>query len=248
MDLYLPKGRDNFPVLHFVHGGAWIIGNKNQVIPGIGAYRILGQGFASRGIGVAISNYRLAPEHKHPAQIVDVSRAWAWLYHNISSYGGDSSNLFLMGQSSGGHLVSLLSTDERYLNSLNIPIDSIKGTITMSGVYDLETLGPVHWLRDDPSLFIQQIFGNDTETLKKASPSNYVNSELPAFMVLIAENDPIAIKRQAPPFVLNLHRNNVLYDFAIMKGKNHITSIGDVGRDDDATTDEIEFFIKSLIE
>src|SRR5438105_3176090 len=30
LDLYLPQGAQDFPVLLFIHGGAWVFGDKNQ--------------------------------------------------------------------------------------------------------------------------------------------------------------------------------------------------------------------------
>src|SRR5687767_3512806 len=65
LDLYLPKGKKDFPVLFFVHGGAWRQGDKNF----LGMYATLGQYWARQGIATVIINYRLSPAHKHPAHI-----------------------------------------------------------------------------------------------------------------------------------------------------------------------------------
>ena len=43
LDLYLPKGKANFPVLVFVHGGGWKSGNKYM-------YSALGHAFAKGGV------------------------------------------------------------------------------------------------------------------------------------------------------------------------------------------------------
>src|SRR2546421_1138001 len=40
LDLYLPKGRKDFPVVFFVHGGAWRNGDKNGIL---GVYGNLGR-------------------------------------------------------------------------------------------------------------------------------------------------------------------------------------------------------------
>src|SRR5579884_1382003 len=50
LDLYLPKGKKDFPVLFFVHGGAWKSGDKK-------IYGRLGEVFARQGIGTVITNY-----------------------------------------------------------------------------------------------------------------------------------------------------------------------------------------------
>ena len=57
LDLYLPTKARGFPVLFFVHGGAWMHGDKNF----LGVYSSLGKSFASQGVGVVVTNYRLSP-------------------------------------------------------------------------------------------------------------------------------------------------------------------------------------------
>src|SRR5437762_5133670 len=111
LDLYLPKGQKNFPVLFMVHGGAWIHGDKNH----LGMYNMLGRTFARHGIGMASPNYRLSPQVQHPEHVRDVARAFAWVHKNIAKHGGLPGEIFVAGHSAGGHLVALLSTDETYL-------------------------------------------------------------------------------------------------------------------------------------
>ena len=54
LDVYTPKGKKDFPVVLFVHGGSWKSGNKNL-------YAALGESLAKDGIGCVICNYRLSP-------------------------------------------------------------------------------------------------------------------------------------------------------------------------------------------
>src|SRR5262245_54947552 len=65
LDLYLPKGVKDFPVLFFVHGGAWRSGTKELYGP-------LGRVFSRNGIGTVVINYRLSPAVQHPAHVQDV--------------------------------------------------------------------------------------------------------------------------------------------------------------------------------
>ncbi len=133
LDLYLPEGVHDFPVMLFIHGGAWVFGDKEQ----FGLYHNLATYWARRGVGVVVANYRLSPGVKHPAHVQDVAKAFAWTKANIAKYGGDVHQLFVSGQSAGGHLVSLLATDESYLKAENAKISDIKGVLTLSGVYGL---------------------------------------------------------------------------------------------------------------
>ena len=69
LDLFLPKGHKDFPVLFFVHGGSWRHGDKGF----LGIYSNIGRCFAEQGIGTVVINYRLSPSVKHPEHIKDVA-------------------------------------------------------------------------------------------------------------------------------------------------------------------------------
>jgi len=62
LDLYLPKGAKDYPVLFYIHGGGWTKGSKES-------FARHGKMFASRGIGCVSVNYRLSPKIKHPDHI-----------------------------------------------------------------------------------------------------------------------------------------------------------------------------------
>ena len=74
LDLYLPKGKADYPVVILVHGGAWIMGDNRCC----GLYTSVGEFLASQGIGAVLPNYRLSPGVKHPEHIKDLARAFAW--------------------------------------------------------------------------------------------------------------------------------------------------------------------------
>src|SRR5262245_20248293 len=72
LDLYLPKGKRDVPVMMFVHGGGFTVGIKDQ-------YAFVGQVFAANGIAAAVIRYRLSPKTTYPGHVQDVARAFAWL-------------------------------------------------------------------------------------------------------------------------------------------------------------------------
>src|SRR5437762_7696990 len=133
LDLFLPKGQKEFPVVLFVHGGAWLHGDKSF----LGIYSAVGMFFARHGIGAVVTNYRLSPAVQHPEHVKDVARAFAWTYKNIDKYGGRADQIFVCGHSAGAHLVSLLATDETYLKAVGLTPKCVKGVIPISGVYSI---------------------------------------------------------------------------------------------------------------
>jgi acetyl esterase/lipase len=130
LDLYVPKGQKDFSVLLFAHGGGWKNGNKEQ-------FDFLGQALAKHGVGVVTVNYRLYPKIKFPSNVEDVATAFAWTRRNIKKYGGRADRLFVGGHSAGGHLVSLLATDESYLKAEKLGLGDIRGVVSISGLYDI---------------------------------------------------------------------------------------------------------------
>ena len=89
------------PVLVHIHGGAWVLGSRNQQ-----AKPLLNH-LARNGWLCIDINYRLAPKNRFPAMLTDVLRAIVWAKANVAKYGGDPARIALTGGSAGGHLTAL---------------------------------------------------------------------------------------------------------------------------------------------
>lgn len=130
LDLYVPeKGADTAPLLVFFYGSDWMHGSKKL-------YRFLAQPFASRGIMVAIPDYRLYPETTFPGFVEDGALAVAHLWRSERRADGTPRPLVLMGHSAGAHTAALLVTDRRYLAAAGVPPDTVRALIGISGAYD----------------------------------------------------------------------------------------------------------------
>lgn len=108
LDLYLPEGRPNAPVIVSYYGNQLMGGDKSEDA-------FIGRRFASAGFVTAVVNYRLSPAVSHPAHIQDAAASFAWAKRHIAEYGGDPDRVFVIGYSAGGYLAALLATDPRYL-------------------------------------------------------------------------------------------------------------------------------------
>ncbi|HMC72049.1 MAG TPA: alpha/beta hydrolase, partial [Mycobacteriales bacterium] len=134
LDVYQPRepgsGR---PVLIQVHGGGWVIGNKDQQgIP-------LMQHLASRGWVCVAPNYRLSPRATFPDHLVDLKRALAWTREHAHEYGGDPDFIVVTGGSAGGHLtalVALTQNDPEYQPEFEDADTSVYAAVPYYGVYD----------------------------------------------------------------------------------------------------------------
>jgi acetyl esterase/lipase len=232
LDLYIPKGGKDFPVLFFVHGGAWRLGDKAH----LGVYRRFGNRIARHGIGVVVTNYRLSPKVKHPAHIQDVAKAFAWTCKHIKKYGGRTDEIFVSGHSAGGHLAALLATDDSYLKAEGLTLKAIRGVIPISGVYRLP---------ETPLL--EPVFGEDKVVRSQASPISHARADAPPFLLLCAETDwPSCGKRCALAFCKALQKKKCLAEFHEIKDRSHVSILLYAYSDHDPTGLAILQFIHKL--
>jgi acetyl esterase/lipase len=100
--LYVPAGADGAPVVVYLHGGGWILGNLDTHD---GICRLLAD---RSGCAVLAVDYRLAPEHPYPAAFDDLDRAVGWLRAGgAAAYRLDPARLAIAGDSAGGHLAAV---------------------------------------------------------------------------------------------------------------------------------------------
>ncbi len=101
LDIYYPENtEEKLPVIVDIHGGGWLYGYKE-----INKYYCLK--LAEKGFLVASINYRLARNFQFIDQIADAFSAFSWLFENLKNYPADTNNIFLVGDSAGGQIVSI---------------------------------------------------------------------------------------------------------------------------------------------
>jgi len=227
LDLYLPKGQKDFPVLFFVHGGGWHSGNKEL-------YTAIGQVFARNGIGAVVINYRLTPKVQFPGHMEDVAKAFAWTHANIARYGGRADRIICCGHSAGGHLVALLATDEKYLKAEKCSFKDIRCVVPISGVYALDEIHGLY----------QSVFGRDRAERKDASPMFHVTKGHPPFFILFADRDLPTIDKVSDEFYETLKNAKVNVREQMIPQRSHYSIISSISKDDDSTTVAIFDFIE----
>ena len=77
---------------------------------------------------------------RHPTHVSDLADAVGWVRSNVHEYGGDGGNIFLIGHSAGGFLVSLLACDRDILAKSGLVQDDIRGVISLSGVFSAQRM------------------------------------------------------------------------------------------------------------
>jgi len=101
LDWYPSKtSQTNAPILIYVHGGAWALGNRGQV-------HSKPQHFTSNGYHFVSVTYTLFPAANAQTQALQIGEAVNWVHANASRFGADPERIALMGHSAGCHLSSL---------------------------------------------------------------------------------------------------------------------------------------------
>ena len=226
LDLYLPKEKKAAPVFFFIHGGAWKSGDRAQ-------YPAVGNRFAKAGILTVVPSYRLAPKHPHPAQIEDVAAAFAWTVAHIAEYGGDTNRIYVGGHSAGGHLAALLTLDERCLRPHGLSPKIIRGTIGLSGVYNLG-------VGESQS----SVFGTNPQARRSASPVAYVKGDAPPFLITYCQWDYMTLPAQAREFHQALRKAGGSAELVFVPRESHISEMVHVPNDDDPTAAAVLRFIR----
>ncbi|MEZ4772019.1 MAG: alpha/beta hydrolase [Bacteroidia bacterium] len=191
LNLVIPEGVENFPLLIWIGGGAWSYVDRNVEMD-------LARKFAAAGIGVAAVGHRLSPAIwrdsslttgiQHPKHIEDIAAAVKWLYDNAPKYQYDRTKIFIGGFSSGAQLAALLSFDNRYLEKVGLSTDLIKGIIPISGTYDIVNYYEVMKNSDRPEmadLHVKAVFGENNSDFIDASPITYLDSLSIPMLVMV---------------------------------------------------------------
>jgi acetyl esterase/lipase len=209
LDVYRSRlvPRERAPVMVYVHGGGWVIGDKREQGKPM-MFELVARGW----VCVAI-NYRLSPKGTWPDHIVDVKRSLEWVKQHIAEYGGDPGFIALSGGSAGGHLCALAALtagDPAFQPGFEEADTSVQACVPFYGVMDL-TSAPGGSAIFGPGLVemlektvMKAKESEHPEIFRAASPTYRVHPGAPPFFVLHGENDTLVPVQMARTFVQRL--------------------------------------------
>lgn len=150
MDVFTPASASGpLPTVVWIHGGAWISGEKENVDPYL---RILAaEGYTTIGL-----NYTIGPEGVYPLAVHQLNDALAYIDEHAAELGVDPDQIVLAGDSAGGQLASQMATlitNPEYAEIMDVKpalkAEQVAATVLNCGVYDLAALaaldGVVGW-------------------------------------------------------------------------------------------------------
>ena len=201
--------REHRPLILFVHGGAWMHGDKKD-------YRFIGEAFAKEGFDVAVINYHLAPEHIFPASIDDLSLALNYLNVHQLKYQISTEKVVLMGHSAGAfNVMSALYHPKPYEIQCRSQITAIIG---LAGPYHFDYKG-------DP--ICADAF-DQNRPYQEVMPYYFVESNTVKHYLLVAENDDVVGLSNAVDLDRRLKEKGNYSQLWTVPRIGHISMIGSV--------------------
>lgn len=222
--LYRPEliTQKNMPLVMFLHGGGWSLGDLD-------CYDGLIRELCGLSGCLFISvDYRLAPEHKYPEGLNDATDAMEWVFANAQQLGADSKRIAIMGDSAGANLAIAVS---HRLHS--------KTSIRLAAMYLIYPVMDVHtphqkypsriiYGNGDYLLSRDAIDGTRDWYLDKNSRADNPEvspvflsklNHLPATSIITAGLDPL--KDEGKAFALRLREEGVLRRYHCVEGTIH---------------------------
>jgi len=235
LDVYQPDGAgDTTPVIAFIHGGGYVGGSRDlndEVYSNIPTY------FARHGMLGINATYRLAPESMWPSGAEDMRALVSWIRQHAADYGGDPTQVFLMGHSAGATHVASYAFDPRFQ-----PADGhgLSGIVLISGRYR------VYADPDDPSLnTIRSYFGTDPTRYESHSVLTHVpNSDVGSLLVISEYDQRNLVGTTTELFTALCERDDGRCPRLIqLKYHNHLSEVLHVNTEDDQLGREVLEFI-----
>jgi acetyl esterase/lipase len=210
LDVYRPSGAgpdERLPAVVWVHGGAWLSGDKADVSP---YYELL----AAEGYVVVAVNYSLAPRSNYPLPLHQVDAALSFIRSHAARLGADEDRIFIAGDSAGAQITSQIAlaiTDPVYARELrltpSIKPEQLRGVILHCGFYDLQTfvdrgrLAPVAFLRWGVATMLKAYLGHaatDPVTIRQMSATEHLSSAFPPTFISGGNGDPLTVVHSRP--------------------------------------------------
>lgn len=221
LDIYYPEDtKEPLPVLIDIHGGGWAYGtkelNKNYCLK-----------LASMGFCVINPSYRLCPETTIIGQLQDIYQVFHWLDRNGENYPCDMNNIFITGDSAGGHLagmaVAIMSRpDLPQIFKVKLPKIRFKAIGFTCGGFDPFKI--MNWPLGLARAYKRLVLGEDYNNYPYASYLNLsalvVGADFPPIYMVSSEED--FVRSQSVAFSKKLDEYEIPYTFRLwgrVKGK-----------------------------
>lgn len=241
LDIYYPEGTtEKLPVIIDIHGGGWMYGykeiNKNFCLK-----------LAEKGFLVASINYRLAGDVLFDDQIRDIFSALKWLNDNLKEYPADMDNIFLAGDSAGGHfscVTTAINLDEDMQKDFGVEHCGFNFNAVAAICPAVDLLSPNLLMNVNVPVLLGDKW-RKSKYKRYLDVNRIISKDFPPFYVNTARND--FLKKQCYKLKDILERNNIEHKFHDFdKPLSHVFNVVDpFSKYGDMANTEIADFFKA---
>ncbi|SFT84629.1 Acetyl esterase/lipase [Geodermatophilus amargosae] len=235
LDVWVPDTPAPAPLVVWVHGGAWMIGDRRELPETLRPGQVF-DALLSAGLAVATIDYRFTLEAPFPAQLHDAKAAVRYLRSFAGELGVDTTRIGVMGESAGGHLAALVGltghrADPEGTLGVVGPSSAVDVVVDWYGVSDLDTMPrqappPEIAARLPEELRVPPedhlVAGLTDATRADASPVTHVTAGAPPFLLLHGTADWLVPFAQSARLATALREAGVPVEFEAVDGAGHI--------------------------
>ena len=235
MDVWVPPAATPSPLVVWIHGGAWMGGDRRYLPETLRPGQLF-DALLAAGLAVATIDYRHALEAAFPAQLHDAKAAVRYLRAHADVLGVDAARVGVAGESAGGHLAALLAltasrADLEGSQGVTGPSSAVDVVVDWYGVSDLSTMPrttpPPHVAEKLPPEFATPpqdflLRGADAATRADASPITHVTAQAPPFLLLHGTTDWLVPYAQSEQLHAALTSAGVESRLVPVEGAEHI--------------------------
>ena len=229
-NLAYPDGPALKPAIISVHGGRWRAGNRTD------ASSIKVAQWAEFGFFAMSIDYRLVGGSPAPAAYLDMLCAIRWVHAHAEEYRIDPERIYLIGQSAGGQMVSLMATlgegGHPRVGGWEKARTDVRAVISVAATYELNTLS---W-----GNLWTPVSGNVEEARRQASPIAHVSATTKPVIVIHSDDDKSVPIQQAVDMVEKLKASGVHHRFVHFTDRGHMGITDEVIKEARAFIAEVE--------
>lgn len=224
LDLYIPATRGPYPMVIWIHGGAFRMGSKSDRVP---------LAMLNRGYAIAAINYRFSQHAIFPAQIEDCKAAVRWLRAHAGLYNFDNTRFVAWGESAGGYLAAMLGTCGNVRTwDVGAHIDQssrVQAVIDFFGPTDFLQMDaqrlPHGMTHDDANSPESQLIGGPIQqhasAVHQANPITHIDGFTAPFLIVHGDTDPLVPHGQSVLLVEALQRRHIPVTLNTIVGGGH---------------------------
>jgi acetyl esterase/lipase len=237
LDVYYPEeGEGPFPVIFYVHGGGWVIGDKS-----CGAIKCISHALTKGYVLISV-DYRLAPNTKFPENFYDIKTAIRWARANAAEYGFDPDKFAMAGDSAGGYftLMAAVCGDNPAMEGEKYGYPGVSSAIQAACDYYGPVDMTVYWdeayykqsgvpclpmrIEGQPT-FEEQEFGcfSAPNLAPFVCPDTYVHKDMPPVLILHGYEDAVVPYQNSVKMADKIKAvcGEDRVELHIYKGRNH---------------------------